>query len=189
MKRNFVVVAVCLFVTVGAAAQADRGDGPVKIDLSTQFSSSIFAAHLSVTPSAVYRFGPLGVGAGIKTYVGLGHDAVYLGPYVRGEIGWFYLGAGPLVLLRQPTGSEWATFAEGLTVLVPAGAQIPLMPIGPGRLGVDLGAEFSLTPSKAIIAESDSIIGTILGSIVATTFGVVMNTIKLNVGLYYSFRL
>ena len=121
-------------VAVGAAvAQPIDDPGPVKVDLSAGLTSSIFAAHWSITPSAVYRFGIFGVGAGIKNHFGIGHDAFYLGPYVRGEIGWFYLGLGPLFLLQQPSGSEWAEFTEGVTVIVPAGFQIPLLPVGPGR--------------------------------------------------------
>ena len=189
MKRA-IIVALMLVVACGAVlAQPTDDPGPVKVDLSAGFTSSIFAAHWSVTPSAVYRFGIFGVGAGVKSHFGIGHDAFYLGPYVRGEIGWFYLGLGPLFLLQQPSGSEWAEFTEGVTVIVPAGFQIPLLPLGPGRLGVDLGLDFSLTPSRVLVAESDSIIGTIIGSIVATTFGVVMNSVKANAGVLYTVRL
>ena len=177
-------------VAVGAAvAQPIDDPGPVKVDLSAGLTSSIFAAHWSITPSAVYRFGIFGVGAGIKNHFGIGHDAFYLGPYVRGEIGWFYLGLGPLFLLQQPSGSEWAEFTEGVTVIVPAGFQIPFLPVGPGRFGVDVGLDFSLTPSKVVVAESDSIIGTIIGSIAATIVGTVANAIKVNAGLFYTVRL
>jgi len=189
MKRGIIVLLLFVVVVGVAVAQPTDDPGPIKVDLSTGLTSSIFAAHWSVTPSAVYRFGIFGVGAGIKNHFGIGHDAFYLGPYVRGEIGWFYLGLGPLFLLQQPSGSEWAEFTEGVTVIVPAGFQIPFLPVGPGRLGVDVGLDFSLTPSKVVITESDNIFATIIGSIVATTFGVVMNAIKVNAGLFYTLRL
>lgn len=187
--RRGIIVAVMLVVASGVVlAQPADDPGPVKVDLSAGFTSSIFAAHWSVTPSAVYRFGIFGVGAGMKAHFGIGHDALYLGPYVRGEIGWFYLGLGPLFLLQQPSGSEWARLDDGVSVIVPSGFQIPLVPVGPGRLGVDLGLDFSLTTTRVLTAESDSVIGTIIGTIVATTFGAVMNSFKANLGVFYTVR-
>ena len=188
MKRGIIVLLVIVVVGAVAVAQPQYDPGPVKVDLSAGVTSSIFAAHWNVTPSAVYRFGIFGVGAGLKTHFGIGHDALYLGPYVRGEIGWFYLGLGPLFLLQQPSGSEWAQLDDAVSVIVPTGFQIPLVPIGPGRLGVDLGLDFSLTTTRVLTAESDSIIGTIIGTIVATTFGAVMNSFKANAGVFYTVR-
>lgn len=189
MKRGIVAALVVVLVAGAAVAQTQDNLGPVKIDVSTGITSSIFAAHWSVTPSAVYRFGIFGIGAGVKSHFGIGHDAFYLGPYVRGEIGWFYLGLGPLILLQQPSGSEWARLDDGVSVIVPSGFQIPLVRVGPGRLGVDLGLDFSLTTTRVLTTESDSVIGTIIGTIVATTFGAVMNSFKANAGLFYSVRI
>lgn len=189
MKRGIIAVLILVIFGGWAFGQAADDPGPVKVDLSTGLTSSIFAAHWSITPSAAYRFGIFGVGAGFKTHVGIGHEALYLGPYVRGEIGWFYLGVGPLFLLQQPSGTEWARLDDAISVIVPAGFQIPLLPVGPGRLGVDLGLDFSLTTTRVLSAESDSVIGTIIGTIVATTFGAVMNSFKATAGVFYTFRL
>ena len=176
-------------VAVGAAvAQPIDDPGPVKVDLSAGLTSSIFAAHWSITPSAVYRFGIFGVGAGIKNHFGIGHDAFYLGPYVRGEIGWFYLGLGPLFLLQQPSGSEWAEFTEGVTVIVPAGFPDSVPARRPRPLRCRRWSRFLADPVEGLTAESDSIIGTIIGTIVATTFGAVMNSFKANVGVFYTIR-
>jgi hypothetical protein len=189
MERTLVALLLAVLVVAAAVGQVQDDARPVKVDLSAGLTSSVFAAHWSVTPSAVYRLGRFGLGAGLKSHFGIGHDAFYLGPYARGEIGWFYFGIGPLFLLRQPTGSEWAEIDMAATVIVPAGFQIPFLPLGPGRLGVDLGLDFSLTPSRVLVTESDNIFAAIIGSIVATTAGVVMNTIKANAGLFYTFRI
>lgn len=189
MKRILVALLVAVLVVGAAVGQARDDAGPVKVDLSAGLTSSVFAAHWSVTPSAVYRLGWFGLGAGLKSHFGIGHDALYLGPYARGEIGWFYLGIGPLFLLQQPEGSEWGEIERGATVIVPAGFQIPLLPLGPGRLGADLGLDFSVTPPKVVVDEYDNIFATIIASIAATVVGAVVGTIKVNAGLFYSFRI
>ena len=191
MKRS-ASVCVILFVAAGwvAGQAADPPEaGPVHVALATQLTASVFAAHVSVNPSVAYRFGLLGAGAGVKAYRGLGHDGFYVGPYGRIELGWFYLGAGPFFLLRQPSGDDWVQVDGGTSFIGLAGIQVPLARLGPGQLALDTGIDFSVTPSKLIESESDSFVGALIGSIVATIVGAAANSLKANVGLAYSLRL
>ena len=184
MRRTMLtVVLAALLCAAAAGVYADS----VKVDVSTQLTASVYAVHWTTNPSVVYRPANLGFGAGVKTYVGLGYEALFIGPYARFEAGPFYFGAGPLFLPVQPTDGTWATVTNGVSFIGLVGLHIPIVPIGPGRLGIDTGIDISITPSPIIESDTGNIIADILSTIVTTALGGVVNATKVNIGVYYSF--
>jgi hypothetical protein len=182
-------VALLILVPVALPAQTPRsGDASgLKLEVGTQVTSSIFATYWTLNPSAAYRFNRLGVGAGMKSWVGVSHEGIYIGPYARFELGWFYLGLGPLFLFRQTPVFGWATVDGDRSSFALVGAGIPLLRLGAGRIGIDAGLEFSISAPKIAVAyESENFITNTITSLVTSDWGFVASAVKLNVGLVYS---
>jgi len=183
-----VLVAAALSAQTASTGASDRASGNgVKLDVSTQVTPSIFAAYWSMNPSAAYRFGRFGVGAGVKSFVGLSHPGIYLGPYLRLEYGWFYLGAGPLFLFEQTPQFGWATVDGDRSSLGLVGASIPVVKLGPGSLGIDAGLEFSITsPKIAVSSDAVNFFTNTLTTMISSDWGFAVSATKLNVGILYS---
>ena len=187
----FVLIALVAVAAVGQdapTADVTTGDSSdITLDLGAHYTASVFTGLWGVNVSGVYQLGALGAGGGLKSFFGVGHEAVYLAPYGRLELGWLYFGLGPLVLLQQPTDSGWASPATPVTFLGTAGMGIPLIPVGPGYLGLDLGTDLSVTPFPVPDAESTgNIIADFFAAIATGTVAAVVNTFKVSGGVFYT---
>lgn len=183
--NRFACVFGLILLSLSLSAQVVGPDRGLEVDVATHLNASLFSSHWTADASAVYALGPLALGGGVRTYVPLAHRGFYWAPYARGELSWFYLGIGTLFLPVQPEDDPgWATVDDTVGFLGMVGAQIPLIPVGSSRFGIDAGAEISVTPSPVLEAEGE---GAILGTIVATVLGAAFNIFKVNLGVYYSY--
>lgn len=148
-------------------------------------SPSLNFNHLSLDAFGLINGNFLSLGLGIKSYLGLNYDAFFLAPYVRAELGWFYLGAGPLFLLQQPTDPAITRIENDVSFLATAGIAIPIWKHDYGRLVFTTGLDVSATPSRVISPDTDNIIAKILITIFATSINFIANSIKFNIGLGY----
>lgn len=180
MKSFVVVLGAVLLLAAGTVAADEESE----VEVGAGFTSSIFASYLSPHVSYVHKPGFVGFGGGIKAMVGVTQRDLYAAPYGRLELGKFYLGAGPLLIFAQPPG--YVEVDSPLSVLVTVGWGFPLRAAG-GNLVFNLGADASVTASPPVEGEdTGSIIGDIIQSIILSTFGVVANMTKIELGLAYS---
>lgn len=194
MKRVISLFMLIALVAVAAVGQdgptadvATNGSSDVTLDLGAHYTASVFTGLWGVNVSGVYQLGAFGAGGGLKSFFGVGHQAVYLAPYGRLELGWLYFGLGPLVLLQQPAESGWASPELPVTFMGTAGLGIPLIPVGPGHLGLDLGMDLSVTPFPVPDTESTgNFIADFFAAIAVGTVGAVVNTFKVSGGVFYT---
>lgn len=182
MKSRILVLCMVLMVGVYSFSQ----------DLSTwqaggyiQLSPSLNFNHLSVDAFGLITTENFGLGLGVKTFLGLNYDAFFLAPYIRAEFGWFYLGAGPLFLLQQPTDPSIVRIEGNTSFLAMTGITIPIWKHDYGRLVFTTGLDFSITPSRVLSLNTDNFLASILLAIFATSINIILNSIKLNIGLGY----
>jgi len=176
MKRQ--LIALVILAGIAALVPAQMQQRSNEVELGAGVTSSIFALYGSANVSVVHKPEFIGGGVAAKALVGLTQRDFYLAPYGRLEIGWVYLGAGPLLLIRQPT--DFAQVDGFLSLFTTLGLGIPLDDIANGKLVLDLGADASLTPSPVFEGDSGNVFADILATLVATTIGVVFNTVKVN---------
>ncbi|TVR61252.1 MAG: hypothetical protein EA426_03680 [Spirochaetaceae bacterium] len=155
MKKS-VVLLLSLIVAAGIAYGETTGNGNTfRFDFTTAYTVSVEQHHITVTPALTRRIGQIGFGAGLKAYIGIGHEGRYLTPHARFEIfdvvvisppdggpsstGSLYIGLGPSIMVVPP---ETPRGALGGTMLL-VGLHNPVLPAGPGYVALDLGLEIS----------------------------------------------
>ena len=193
MKK--VMSILILFLVVGAVFAADENKS-VRIDAGMGIAASIYSAYITVTPEVLYDFGFFALGGGVKTYFGLPFADIYTAPYIMAELGWFYIGIGTSFMVKEPdpdtseTGFAIPEADSGLLPFGTIGLGLQIIPVGPGKLGVDVGVDFITSASPVeIVDDSESIIGDILGTLLSTAISAIVNSAKLGGSLFYSMQL
>ncbi len=182
MKRLWIILVIALSVITPATAQYGRTSNEAEIGVG--LTASIFASYASASVCVVHKPEFFGFGGGTKAMIGIGQRDFYVAPYGRLELGWLYLGAGPLFLIQQP---DDFTQLEGMVSFFSTlGFGIPLDSIANGKLVLDVGVDASLTPSPILVADSGNFIADLFASIIATAMGAILNTVKANVGIAYA---
>jgi hypothetical protein len=188
---------VLLILSTPLIAQEKEGDQEgsrsyIKADTSIQASLSVKNQFLAVGASAVYRFGFLGLGAGVKSYFGLSLPENRIAPYARLELGRFYLGGGPAFAAPRAT-TDQGYVEVGDSMLLTAGFAPTFVQLGPGRLGLDASVDFLPTSHEVIQVEvSDEqgflayILASIIANVAANAAVFVVNTTKISLGATYS---
>ena len=182
-------LALVLLIVTVASVSAQEEPGPVRLGLSAQVTASVFAVQPTLNTYGAYRFGAFGLGAGLKTWFPGTYTGLFLAPHARVELGWFYLGGGPLILLEQADSPEWTTLDTNTTYFATLGLEIPVIRFGSAQIGVDTGFDFSVTPSPVIVTDTGNFFADFIATIVTTVVGAAANTIKGNLGISYSARL
>jgi hypothetical protein len=181
MKRVVLVVTLSI-LCASLPAQLNQPDN--EAELGVAFTASVFASFVSPVVSVVHKPEVFGIGGGAKAMIGLGQNDFYVAPYGRIELGALYMGVGPLFVIRQP--DDFTGIDSAVSFFSTIGFGIPLDSIANGDLVLDLGVDASITPSPIIVADTGNFLTDLLASIIVTTLGAVMNTVKLNVGLAYA---
>jgi hypothetical protein len=139
-------------------------------------AASLSSSYIVPEIAVLYKPNVFGIGLGVRNYFGLSFNDAYLTPYIAGEMGWFGLKVGTAIRVKDPdSGVEVNSDAPFFL----AADFYPTIKVGPGRLF--FGGGMSVFPSTTAEVESDSIIGTIVG----TTMVAVMSLIKVEVGAGY----
>lgn len=190
-KTLFVVILVCL-IAVSASSQ---NAGPIRLYTSAGASVSISSVYLTLNPQIRYAMSRFAVGGGVKNYLGLAFTDVYTAPYVVGSLGSLYLGLGATFRIVDPDPAKSETGyalpeaeTEGnLVPFITMGISKGIKGIGPGSLGFDISLDF--LPSAVPVEEvddSESDIGDIIGSIIATAAEAIFNSAKIGIAALYT---
>ena len=177
-----ILLAVLLLVPLALCAQEastqSNAGFPVKVETALSVNASLSGAYLSADPSVVWKPGLFAAGLGAELIVGATQFEVSALPYMRLELGWFYL-AGGYVLTLLPGIVE--TLPAGFSV----GAGIAPDPffIEFGRLGFELMLDTSVPQIQAVWSDADlsEPLFAVLESLVRST--------RLGLGVTYSFLL
>lgn len=176
------VLTLTILVLGGPLAADLAPSHPIRVEVSTAFTTSAEQMHVTATTGVTYQTGRVGFGAGVRGYLGLGHDGIYIAPHARVEFhdivgfdlpgapaadnqdrarGLLYLAAGPLFIAHPPELP--ANAAGGVMLLV--GTYAPIARVGRGSLGLDLGLELS-PPPRAARSDStgDAVVDLIVGA-------------------------
>jgi hypothetical protein len=184
MKRLWIIFALVLRVIVPATAQFQQTTNEAEVGAGV--TASVFASYASVNLSVVHKPNFVGIGGGAKAMIGIAQRDFYVAPYGRLELGWLYLGVGPLFLIQQPDPEVFIPAGETISFFSTLGFGIPLDSIANGKLILDFGVDVSFTPSPIIVADSGNPIADLFATIIATALGAILNTVKANVGLAYA---
>ena len=176
MKKTTILITLLLLST---APLWSLGAG-LEAEVSVQGGSSIVSQYLTVNPSLVWRPTFVGLGGGIKNYIGLSEPGYYLAPYARVELGPLYVGAGASLPVAQPSEDEAVQMDPAPFATV--GIAATPIPLGPGNLGFDVSLDGILT-AVPLADDGDDAVENAVGTIFATLFGAV----KLFAGVAYSF--
>lgn len=184
------LLALCL---AGAAAVAEESGGDsrdlIHFETNAGFDLSFFAFSLHAEPHIVFRPTRFGIGLGAKLFVGGSHFDFLVAPFGRLELGWFYLNGGYVFEIVDAI-DRYQMVEDG--VLASLGIAPGLLPVGEGRLGLDVGLETNLklgSLEQQLVAAypliagwgSSGLPGFLLLHAVATT--------SLRIGVLYTFPL
>ncbi len=194
MKRVLIITftSIFLFSTVPLFA-----DGNLNLDFKIDGSLSIISG-IFITPSvrAIYDMGVFGAGAELKYTHNLTYNDSYLLGFGIAKLGPIYGGLGfaaKLTNAHDPTGEYYfATSETGIELALTCGALFKPIPLGPGKLGFNLG--FDLFPSDTPVESSEvsdpaDLIGSIAYAIIeGFAWGIIygINMVKINLGVNYT---
>jgi len=183
--KKWIVLCACLCAVV---AGAEEGRGPRwEIDLGAGTALAVTSAYATAGVAASYKPRTLGIGVGAKGWLGLPRTDIYTAAFARLDIWWFYLNAGvalPLKGPREEPGYVYTTPVAGPYLCV--GIARGFIRMGPGKLGLDLGAEAFFTSIGVEPGEDvGSAVGAGIGAVILSLFGAV----KVHAGLLYELRL
>ncbi|HON89278.1 MAG TPA: hypothetical protein PK025_09155 [Spirochaetales bacterium] len=184
MKRVALLVVFSIVLGVGSFAFT-QDLSPWQAGAYVQMASSIFFSHLAFDTFGLISGELLRFGAGVKTFIGLNYNAIFLAPYVRAEFGWFYMGAGPLFLLKQPEDPSIVNIENSISFLLFNGVAITVWKHDYGRLVFTLGLDASITPNPYISINTGDFARDILFAILIYPIAFISHAIKLNAGLGY----
>jgi hypothetical protein len=159
-------------------------DGYFSVDTTMSFGLCLNSAHFIPEAAGMYRNGILGVGGGVKTIFGLNFTEIYLAPYIKGQLGWFYIAAGAALAVKPPNEEPgYDYYLPGPPVMVMLGLSNTFISLGPGELGFNVG--FSAFPSYFELEEAADVGGAI-GNAVGGAIIAALTLIKVNLGIMYS---
>lgn len=179
-----IVILAALTVVCGLAVAEEHADdpfagSPFRAEMSTQILISPFSLYASVNPSVGVKWGWFAAGVGTKLYAGLSQQDLYLAPYLRIDLLWFYLAGGYSFPLLRPDGF----FPAPIDPFVTAGFSMTPLPFAWGQLGFDLTLEVIATATRYDPA------GLPLTTFIEFLFNYVLARIKAGAGLTYRFPL
>jgi len=185
MKNTRTVMLFCLLVvgTLGWTEE-NKGTGLVltgRVMGSIACSPLIVASEgngLYITPSLSldWRSDAFGIGLEVRGLTSPTAQDFYLLAFLVARTGWFFFGGGfeiPLVSAVQITNSMGNSLLPALTL----GMDIPIVPIGPGKLGLTASVDLIYT---YISIEGSSAAGDVILTILNTVYGIMKATAGLN---------
>lgn len=180
--KQYRLIVVIIFLTILTSPlfsleNAEAGDTlGLQVRAGLTGSASISSSYIVPEAALVYKPAIFGIGAGVRSYFGLTYNDAYLVPYLTGEIGWLGVKIGAAIRVKEPdSGVE----VNSDTPFFASADLYPSIRIGPGRFF--FGGGLSLFPSTSAEAESDSAIGTIIGTAMVAT----MSLVKVELGAGY----
>jgi hypothetical protein len=162
----------------GASAPAGGRDIPFKAEMAVGLDASISGMYMRVDPSVVWKPGAFAAGIGTEFLFGATRFEIYALPYLRMELGWFYLAGGyNLPLLRGVSADVLDGFSVGFGI-----APEPFL-LGYGRAGFDLSFDLSVPALFGSFAATrgDSLLSLWLNGLLRSS--------HLGIGFTYSFYL
>ena len=185
MKRCAVVLIVCL--TAGLAGAQEAREARWEIDAGAGASIALTSAYITVSGSASFKPRVMGIGIAAKALAGLSYADMYLAAWGRVDIGWLYLGGGvalPVKPPREDTGLTLTTPVVGPYLAL--GLAHGFIPMGPGKLGLDLGAEAFFS---VVGVEPGEDVGSAIGSGIAAVLLSLFGAVKVTASVIYEVRL
>ncbi|THB64651.1 MAG: hypothetical protein D6B26_04670 [Spirochaetaceae bacterium] len=198
------VAAIGLFLLLSVFSLHAEEPGP-RLDLDTGMSFSIYSSFFTIDPSVSFDTGLFAAGAGLKSFFGLRFSDVYLCPYARAELGWFYLAVGMSLMAKGPVADLQAEDSESNQVdfftptpgeangnmpYIALGFSPAFLGLGPGKLGFDSAIEvFPSNGLTEVVDNQDNPIGNFIGTAIGTVIANGINTVKLAISLTYSIQL
>ncbi|MFP4382521.1 MAG: hypothetical protein ACLFST_10055 [Spirochaetia bacterium] len=171
----------CILMLSAFSASAD---GYFSVDTTMSFGLCLNSAHFVPEAAGMYRNGIFGIGGGVKTVFGLNYKEIYLAPYIKGQLGWLYLGVGAAPAVKGPNEKAgYDYYLPDPPVMVMLGLSNTFIPLGPGELGFNFG--FTAFPSCFELEESTDVGGAI-GNAVGGAIIAALTLIKVNLGIMYS---
>jgi len=181
MKR---AMSFLLFLLIGVGAmgwaEENKGTG-LTVTGKAMGSFTIGAAYLTPSIGVAWQPDLWGIGLEVRGLINPVQGDWYLIPFLEGRVGWFFLGAG--LDLPMGYGSTGGSSSSGLLPAATLGLDIPIVQVGPGKLGASFSADAILTVITA--TSSDSSLGNAIGTILLTIYG----TVKVSGGLNYAIPL
>ena len=162
---------------VGWAGDAETGPG---LSVTGKAMAGVCIGAVYAVPSIglTWQPGLWGLGLEVRGLTNPAQPDFYLVPFLEGRIGWFFLGLGldlPLVL------GGGAASSSGPIPAATLGLDLPVVAMGPGKLGLSLSADAILTLISGA-SSGGTPIGDAFGTILLTLFG----SAKMTAGLHYS---
>jgi len=186
------VIIILIFIAVLFPLFAEEEQG-LRVDAGAGVYGSIHSSYISVNPELLYDFGFFAVGGGVNTIYGLSFSDFYLAPYAEVELGIFYIDGGFIFALNEPnpdavSGGYIIPQSEaGLTPYFMLGIDAPILPLGPGELGIDVALGIMPTASPVIVVDSsENFIANIIGTIFVSIFSAAVDTVKIGASIYYT---
>jgi len=169
-----------LLLCVASFLLAEEGSHPFTLTAKTDFALCLFEAYVVPNVSFTWQPGRIGVGVDLRSLVGLRDGDVYGLACVDARIGrFFYIGGGLCVPISYGDSGA-ASSSESVTPALTLGFDIPIISIGPGKLGINAGMDYLITWDTLT---NDNDLGAALGNAIwAPTYG----AIKADIGLIYS---
>ena len=191
MRRSVLSILILGFFLVAGLAGAQSNSG-WRADTGLDAAASITQPYAAPEAAAVYSPGLLGIGGGIKSYVGVLYGDIMAAPYVRGEIGLFYLNGGAVLEAKtpRPRSGKLAVSIRDLDVPVSPYFAMGMDPTIVETAKASWKLDFALEGffSGFYVDESEDL-GDSLGLIAVLPFGLALNFPKVSLGVTYSYGL
>jgi|GEM_PF-4245891 len=187
--KQFTMIAFALLLgmaSIGWTAPNQSWRADVGVD-ATASVTQMYAA-----PDAFVTFTPglLGIGGGLKTYIGVHYGDILLSPYVHGEIGSFYLNLGAVFEAKGPVSRSGKVAVSINDLDVPVS---PLLSLGwnptltrnqSGAWKLDIGLEGFIS---TVYVDEPQNPGEGIGFALVAPLTLTLNIPKINIGVAYSF--
>lgn len=173
-KMIMFVVMLCCTASVFAAGNSGK---PFVFTAKTDLTLCVPAAYVTPEISFTWQPGLFGLAVEGRCLIGLEYQDVYLVGFGLVKLGWLYVGVG----YESPIALAPGATVQSMPALT-AGLDIPIFTLGPGKLGLNISADWILT---VIPAESENAFGAAIGTILLTLIG----SVKASAGVLYSIPL
>ena len=191
MRRTVLSILMLGLFLAAALAGAQYNSG-WRADAGLDAAASITQPYAAPEAAAVYSPGNFGIGGGIKSYVGLLYADIMAAPYVRSEIGAFYLNLGGVLEAKtpRPRSGKVALSISDLSVPVSPYLAMGIDPTIVETAGARWKLDFALEGffSGFYVDESEDL-GDALGLIAVLPFGLALNFPNVSLGVTYSYGL
>jgi hypothetical protein len=186
LKKLFFILVIVLaggLVHVSAEEDGENG-GQFELKGSISLGSSIATQYLSVHPAFVWKPSFFGLGIGVKNFLGLNYADIYMAPYARIELSWFYLGGGASLSVKGPYDPTGIVIdVPTVSLFATTGLAVPIIPLGPGKLGLDISLDFFI--SSIEVDDPDSIEEALFVTPFAVGLATILTMPKLTAGVHY----